>query len=156
MILLYSVICRPGKRTIFWFSLRMILKTRSVIPNTKAHFVFLLLFIFFTKYSSNFRGFVCFILLTLFHLFFFSLVLKLYYTATKLRYFSDLKLGISVPARGESSDLLNADGEKNDYDWWALIFPFWFSFTSYWFIIDPRLLSNGSKPNRKQNVCMHT
>lgn len=109
----------------------MILKTRSVIPNTKAHFVFLLLFIFFTKYSSNFCVFVCFILLTLFHLFFFSLVLKLYYTATKLRYFSDLKLGISVPARGESSDLLNADGEKNDYDWWALIFPFWFSFTSY-------------------------
>lgn len=37
--------------------------------------------------------------------------------STKLRYFSDLKLGISVPARGESSDLLNADGEKNDYDW---------------------------------------
>ncbi|KAK6160355.1 hypothetical protein DH2020_003736 [Rehmannia glutinosa] len=38
-------------------------------------------------------------------------------TATKLRYFSDYKLGISIPARGESSDLLNADGDKNDYDW---------------------------------------
>lgn len=37
--------------------------------------------------------------------------------STKLRYFSDYKLGISVPVRGESSDLLNADGEKNDYDW---------------------------------------
>ncbi|XP_011625569.1 uncharacterized protein LOC18440101 isoform X2 [Amborella trichopoda] len=34
-----------------------------------------------------------------------------------LRYFSDFKLGISIPARGESSDLLNADGNKNDYDW---------------------------------------
>lgn len=35
----------------------------------------------------------------------------------KLRYFSDYKLGISIPARGESSDLLNADRDKNDYDW---------------------------------------
>lgn len=40
-------------------------------------------------------------------------------TATKLRYFSDHKLGISVPARGESSDLLKAEGDKNDYDWLA-------------------------------------
>ncbi|KAI8526893.1 hypothetical protein RHMOL_Rhmol12G0034300 [Rhododendron molle] len=37
--------------------------------------------------------------------------------STRLRYFSDPKLGISIPARGESTDLLNADGEKNDYDW---------------------------------------
>ncbi|XP_051133318.1 uncharacterized protein PB18E9.04c-like isoform X2 [Andrographis paniculata] len=37
--------------------------------------------------------------------------------ATKLRYFSDYKLGISIPARGESSDMLNAEGDKNDYDW---------------------------------------
>ncbi|XP_077229863.1 RUN/FYVE domain protein [Tasmannia lanceolata] len=37
--------------------------------------------------------------------------------STKLRYFSDFKLGITIPVRGESSDLLNADGEKNDYDW---------------------------------------
>uniref|UniRef100_A0A5B7AMA5 Putative microtubule-associated protein futsch n=1 Tax=Davidia involucrata TaxID=16924 RepID=A0A5B7AMA5_DAVIN len=37
--------------------------------------------------------------------------------STKLRYFSDYKLGISIPVRGESSELLNADGEKNDYDW---------------------------------------
>ncbi|KAJ7950716.1 Proline-rich family protein [Quillaja saponaria] len=37
--------------------------------------------------------------------------------SAKLRHFSDIKLGISVPVRGESSDLLNADGEKNDYDW---------------------------------------
>ncbi|KAF2286530.1 hypothetical protein GH714_017532 [Hevea brasiliensis] len=37
--------------------------------------------------------------------------------ATKLRQFSDFKLGISIPVRGESSELLNADGEKNDYDW---------------------------------------
>ncbi|XP_010930074.1 uncharacterized protein [Elaeis guineensis] len=36
---------------------------------------------------------------------------------SKLRYFSDFKLNINIPARGESSDLLNADGEKNDYDW---------------------------------------
>lgn len=38
-------------------------------------------------------------------------------TATKLKHFSDYKLGISIPVRGESSDLLNADGEKNDYEW---------------------------------------
>ncbi|KDP26761.1 hypothetical protein JCGZ_17919 [Jatropha curcas] len=37
--------------------------------------------------------------------------------STKLKHFSDLKLGISIPVRGESSELLNADGEKNDYDW---------------------------------------
>ncbi|PSR91271.1 Cardiomyopathy-associated protein [Actinidia chinensis var. chinensis] len=37
--------------------------------------------------------------------------------STNLRDFSDYKLGISIPGRGESSDLLNADGEKNDYDW---------------------------------------
>ncbi|KAL3636444.1 hypothetical protein CASFOL_020991 [Castilleja foliolosa] len=37
--------------------------------------------------------------------------------STKLRYFSDHKVEISVPARGESSDLLKADGDKNNYDW---------------------------------------
>ncbi|KAJ6721609.1 GASTRIC MUCIN-LIKE PROTEIN [Salix viminalis] len=37
--------------------------------------------------------------------------------ATKLRYFSDFKLGVSIPARGESSEFLNVEGEKNDYDW---------------------------------------
>ncbi|KAI4343366.1 hypothetical protein L6164_010724 [Bauhinia variegata] len=36
---------------------------------------------------------------------------------TKLGDFSDIKLGISIPGRGQSSDLLNADGDKNDYDW---------------------------------------
>ncbi|KAL6569197.1 hypothetical protein OROHE_003478 [Orobanche hederae] len=39
------------------------------------------------------------------------------FSATKLRYFSDNKLGICIPARGECSDLLNAEGNKNDYDW---------------------------------------
>ncbi|KAL3656036.1 hypothetical protein CASFOL_000432 [Castilleja foliolosa] len=37
--------------------------------------------------------------------------------STKLRHFSDNKHGVSVPARGDSSDLLNAEGDKNDYDW---------------------------------------
>ncbi|XP_042048664.1 uncharacterized protein LOC121794533 [Salvia splendens] len=37
--------------------------------------------------------------------------------STRARHFSDYKLGISIPARGESSDLLNAGGDKNDYDW---------------------------------------
>ncbi|ONK57969.1 uncharacterized protein A4U43_C09F6290 [Asparagus officinalis] len=36
---------------------------------------------------------------------------------SKLRYLSDFRLGVNIPARGESSDLLNADGDKNDYDW---------------------------------------
>ncbi|CAJ1852629.1 unnamed protein product [Sphenostylis stenocarpa] len=36
--------------------------------------------------------------------------------STKLKHISDVNLGISIPGRGESSDLLN-DGEKNDYDW---------------------------------------
>ncbi|KAI4336614.1 hypothetical protein L6164_015118 [Bauhinia variegata] len=37
--------------------------------------------------------------------------------STKLKDFSGIKLGISISSRGESSDLLNADGDKNDYDW---------------------------------------
>ncbi|KAK9090177.1 hypothetical protein Sjap_023354 [Stephania japonica] len=37
--------------------------------------------------------------------------------STKLRHFSDLKLGISIPTRGVGSNLLEADGDKNDYDW---------------------------------------
>lgn len=37
--------------------------------------------------------------------------------SNKLRHFSDYKLGINIPARGESSDLLHAEGDKNDYDW---------------------------------------
>ncbi|XP_038703892.1 uncharacterized protein LOC120000091 [Tripterygium wilfordii] len=37
--------------------------------------------------------------------------------STKLKRFSDFELGISIPVQGESSVLLNADGEKNDYDW---------------------------------------
>ncbi|XVE95483.1 hypothetical protein REPUB_Repub02eG0101400 [Reevesia pubescens] len=36
---------------------------------------------------------------------------------TKLKYFSNFKLGISIPARGETSELLNVDEEKNDYEW---------------------------------------
>ncbi|KAJ3671693.1 hypothetical protein LUZ60_007772 [Juncus effusus] len=34
----------------------------------------------------------------------------------KLRYFSEMK-PVNIPARGETSDLLNAEGDKNDYDW---------------------------------------
>lgn len=37
--------------------------------------------------------------------------------ANKLRHFSDYKLGINIPARGESSDLLHAEDDKNDYEW---------------------------------------
>ncbi|CAL4911039.1 unnamed protein product [Urochloa decumbens] len=36
---------------------------------------------------------------------------------SKLSYFRDLKLGVNIAARGEYRDLLNADGERNDYDW---------------------------------------
>lgn len=36
---------------------------------------------------------------------------------TKLRHFSDHKLGINIASRGESSDLLNTEEEKNDYEW---------------------------------------
>ncbi|KAK3223576.1 hypothetical protein Dsin_010601 [Dipteronia sinensis] len=37
--------------------------------------------------------------------------------SSKLKNFSDFKLGVLIPVRGESSELLNADAEKNDYDW---------------------------------------
>nr|TKW25043.1 hypothetical protein SEVIR_3G090500v2 [Setaria viridis] len=36
---------------------------------------------------------------------------------SKLSYFRDLKLGVNIAARGGNHDLLNADGERNDYDW---------------------------------------
>ncbi|CAL9770697.1 unnamed protein product, partial [Musa acuminata subsp. burmannicoides] len=36
---------------------------------------------------------------------------------SQLRYYSDFKIGVTVPAGGECKDLLNAVGEKNDYDW---------------------------------------
>ncbi|KAI4988655.1 hypothetical protein ZWY2020_035895 [Hordeum vulgare] len=36
---------------------------------------------------------------------------------SKLSFFPDVKLGINVPARGESHDLLKVDGDKNDYEW---------------------------------------
>jgi len=36
-----------------------------------------------------------------------------------------LKLGISVPVRGENSDMLiNAETDKNDYDWLVALFLF--------------------------------
>ncbi|CAO2828931.1 unnamed protein product [Amaranthus hypochondriacus] len=37
--------------------------------------------------------------------------------SSKLKPFPDIKLGINIPVRGETSDLLNADGDKNDYEW---------------------------------------
>lgn len=64
-----------------------------------------------------FMKFENFELLLLAEYIFLSLYVFLHLAATKMRYFSELKLGISIPMRGESSDLLNADGEKNDYDW---------------------------------------
>ncbi|XP_071690927.1 uncharacterized protein [Rutidosis leptorrhynchoides] len=37
--------------------------------------------------------------------------------ATKLRHFSDHKVGMKVANEGESSDLLNVEEDKNDYEW---------------------------------------
>ncbi|KAJ1265299.1 hypothetical protein BS78_08G067300 [Paspalum vaginatum] len=36
---------------------------------------------------------------------------------SKMSYFWDLKLDVNIAARGENRDFLNADGERNDYDW---------------------------------------
>ncbi|XP_006663927.1 uncharacterized protein LOC102712212 isoform X2 [Oryza brachyantha] len=36
---------------------------------------------------------------------------------SKLSYFPDVKLGVNIPTRRESHDLLDVDGEKNDYEW---------------------------------------
>ncbi|KAG2615524.1 hypothetical protein PVAP13_3NG054900 [Panicum virgatum] len=35
----------------------------------------------------------------------------------KLSYFPEVKLGVSIPARGESHDLLNVDSDRNDCEW---------------------------------------
>ncbi|OEL35868.1 hypothetical protein BAE44_0003114, partial [Dichanthelium oligosanthes] len=40
-----------------------------------------------------------------------------YKSISKFSYFLDLKLGVHIAARGENRDLLNADSERNDYDW---------------------------------------
>ncbi|KAI5406271.1 uncharacterized protein LOC127083081 [Lathyrus oleraceus] len=37
--------------------------------------------------------------------------------ATRLRHLSDVNVGISIPGRRGTSDLLNIDGDKNDYNW---------------------------------------
>lgn len=44
------------------------------------------------------------------------------FAVTKLRHFSDHKVGINIDARGESSDLLNGEEEKNDYEWFVVTF----------------------------------
>ncbi|KAJ6821194.1 uncharacterized protein M6B38_393250 [Iris pallida] len=36
---------------------------------------------------------------------------------SKLKYLSNYNLGVNIPARGERSDILKTEGEKNDYDW---------------------------------------
>lgn len=36
---------------------------------------------------------------------------------SKLSYFPDVKLGVNIPTRRESHDLLDVDGDKNDYEW---------------------------------------
>ncbi|GJN13462.1 hypothetical protein PR202_gb00169 [Eleusine coracana subsp. coracana] len=33
----------------------------------------------------------------------------------------EVKLGVNIPARGESHDMLNVDGDKNDYEWFSLV-----------------------------------
>ena len=38
-------------------------------------------------------------------------------SASKVKSLPDINLGITIPARGETSDLLNIDGDKNDYEW---------------------------------------
>ncbi|XP_074309951.1 uncharacterized protein LOC141644347 [Silene latifolia] len=37
--------------------------------------------------------------------------------SSRAKPFTDFKLGINIPVRGETSDLLNVDGDKNDYEW---------------------------------------
>jgi hypothetical protein len=41
------------------------------------------------------------------------------YASAKLSCFPEVKLGVNIPAHGESHDLLNVDGDKNDYEWYA-------------------------------------
>lgn len=62
------------------------------------------------------------------------------FTATKLRNFSDIKLGISIPARGETNDLLIADGDKNDYDWCVVFLSFEFSLLNHVCVIWSNLM----------------
>ncbi|KAG6479528.1 hypothetical protein ZIOFF_062994 [Zingiber officinale] len=52
---------------------------------------------------------------------------------SKLRYFSNTNLGIMIPTRTESNDIFNADGGKNDYDWYVSLI----SGISYWHMTTP-------------------
>ena len=117
MILLCSTKCRPKKKRVSCFSPPMTWMTHFVIFYTDLGsviwiYVMCTVWIFFPSLKfikfGVFLLIMCCILLCEFELFF---------TATKLRQFSDFKLGITIPVRGESSDLLNAEEEKNDYDW---------------------------------------
>ncbi|KAI4379881.1 hypothetical protein MLD38_006122 [Melastoma candidum] len=40
-----------------------------------------------------------------------------YSLSTKLAHFSDPKLGVAIPGKGQNSELLVVKGEKNDYEW---------------------------------------
>jgi hypothetical protein len=43
-------------------------------------------------------------------------ILPFSFALDKLRHFSEFK-PVNIPAKGESSDLLNVEGDKNDYNW---------------------------------------
>lgn len=114
MILLCSMKCNLEKEILFCFSLLMTWKIHSVI--------------FFAHFLSKIT---CHSLVSLFgvifiHTFltFILLIFGYYFTATKLRHFSEVNVGISIPGRRVNSDLLNVDGDKNDYDWWAIFLMF--------------------------------
>jgi hypothetical protein len=53
------------------------------------------------------------------HGFFCYLPFSPLYPSAKLSCFPEVKLGVNIPARGESHDLLRVDGDKNDYEWYA-------------------------------------
>ena len=104
MTLLCSMKCSPEKERTFCFNRWMTWKTRSVIFYTdtlRRHCIY-----FWLLHLGNVHAFV-------------SFCLVFYFTATELRHLSDVNLGISIPVRGETSGSLNADGDKNDYDWWV-------------------------------------
>jgi len=111
MILRCSMKCSLEKEILFCFSLLMTWKIHSVI--FFAHFLSKI-----TRCSLVSSFGVIFI-----HTFL-TFIFGYYFTATRLRHFSEVNVGISIPGRRVNSDLLNIDGDKNDYDWWATFLMF--------------------------------
>jgi hypothetical protein len=119
MILHYSLICRKLRlKTSYWSHLRILMNPSVMLID--ALLLYTVIYVVFLWYPFVYIFFLllwiplCYVEALLVLTFFCSCI------SAKLSFFPDVKLGINVPVRGESShDLLKVDGDKNDYEWYG-------------------------------------